>query len=53
MPTEFFIIGAGGHGKVVLEALVNEGKCVQVYDADPKKQGARCSTMRSNFTLLI
>ena len=39
MPTEFFIIGAGGHGKVVLEALVNEGKCVQVYDADPKKTG--------------
>jgi sugar O-acyltransferase (sialic acid O-acetyltransferase NeuD family) len=39
MPTEFFIIGAGGHGKVVLEALVNEGKSVQVYDADPKKTG--------------
>ncbi len=39
MPTEFFLLGAGGHGKVVLDALYACGNSVRVFDADAGKAG--------------
>lgn len=39
MPTDFFILGAGGHGKVVLEALMRRGGTAHMFDADPVQVG--------------
>lgn len=39
MPTELFLFGAGGHGKVVLDALYASGRSAVVFDADPDKAG--------------
>lgn len=39
MSTEKFVFGAGGHGKVVLDALLCEGIQPQLFDGDPGRQG--------------
>lgn len=39
MPTDIFLLGAGGHGKVVLDALYAGEQPAIVFDADPDKSG--------------
>lgn len=39
MPTDVFILGAGGHGKVVLEALMRSGGAARIFDSDPTQVG--------------
>lgn len=39
MPTEAVILGAGGHGKVVLDAVVSGGRTCRVVDQDPGRVG--------------
>jgi sugar O-acyltransferase (sialic acid O-acetyltransferase NeuD family) len=42
MPTEISIIGAGGHSKVVIEAIleINPSSKINLFDTDKAKQGA-------------
>ncbi|WP_313038890.1 acetyltransferase [Stutzerimonas nitrititolerans] len=39
MPIDVFILGSGGHGKVVLEALMHTGRVARMFDADPAQVG--------------
>ncbi|MGA4634250.1 acetyltransferase [Pseudomonas solani] len=39
MHTEHFILGAGGHGKVVLDAYVRNGRTVRLFDNNPSRAG--------------
>jgi sugar O-acyltransferase (sialic acid O-acetyltransferase NeuD family) len=39
MHTESFLLGAGGHGKVVLDALLQQGIRPLLYDGEPTKAG--------------
>lgn len=39
MLTEHFILGAGGHGKVVLDAYIRDGRTVRLFDGDPSRVG--------------
>ena len=39
MSTEYFLYGAGGHAKVVLDAMLCQNIKLCVYDDDKKKQG--------------
>lgn len=39
MHTELFILGAGGHGKVVLDAILRSGRTVRLFDANPALVG--------------
>ncbi|WP_411861066.1 acetyltransferase [Pseudomonas sp. PDM13] len=41
MHTNHFILGAGGHGKVVLDAYVRDGRDVRLFDNDPSRVGGR------------
>jgi len=39
MSTEKFVFGAGGHAKVVLDALQRRGEQVRLFDGDRRRQG--------------
>lgn len=39
MLTEHFILGAGGHGKVILDAYIRDGRSVRLFDGDPSRAG--------------
>ncbi len=41
MSTERFLFGAGGHAKVVLDALLVAGESVRLFDGNPARAGGR------------
>jgi len=41
MHTDHFILGAGGHGKVVLAAYMQSNRLARIFDADPALIGTR------------